>query len=437
MSISPLLTAINASQAPASVQHRGSGVVSPPLVESQRLYHYVTPSQAVSLFVAGAASSLALKWFLKGFSLPKWMPGKSSKPANQAMADLSRRAERVEDQTAVYFTEGLPSVLMFAMKNPGQVQERLKAYLGASVLGYVLGSVADGFQEVWIRREETQIRADLINRLTHNFRQSIQYKEALDNQLRETAKKRIADILTLCNIPQPEALLEPMPDVVQDKLYRYPYEPYHFSKPMASVNAGYRFGQAGLTPPGPQADLDPWHLRAIKAGFYGLGLLTGSLGQFMVAMLQQAGRAAGSNSLPQSAQRIFYRIFNVSNVEAMFLTGSGQVLMTILGLTAAAKVGKMLIDGYREIEVTRQNAHTEWRYQAHNWLALDPAFHRIAEEEALEASLRKLTAAIPYEFHNRKVLNKRIQTILTNIGRNSAPKYFQMTPPVNLVAARS
>lgn len=425
---SPAYAAAQAFPSPSA-----AGANTESLSGPRRLYQYLGPGQFVPLFVAGVAASFALRWFARGLHMPRL--DTSGLMKETPLKQLSKKALDVQDQTFTMFTSELVSVLMFALHNPAQIQERLRAYIGASVLGYLGGSLAQGLQEVFVRREETQIRADLLNQLTRNFRNSIQLKTRMDNQLRESAKQRIMEMLKQCRIPYPGQLLKPLPESLQDPLYRYPYEPYHFSKP---VSTAYRFGQTLLSP---QEDSTltnpPGRMNLIKGAVFAAGLLTGGLAQFMATMMRAYSKSPGIYHLGENAKRIFYRNFSIQNIEALFLTESGPILWTILGLTALAKVGKMLVDGYREIEVTRQHAVTELRYQSYNWLALDPAFHRIAEEEALEDALRKLREAITYEYNNRQALNQRIQTILTNIGRNSAPKYFQMTPPVNLVAARS
>ena len=117
--------------------------------------------------------------------------------------------------------------------------------------------------------------------------------------------------------------------------------------------------------------------------------------------------------------------------------GSRPMLLGLMGLAAAAKVGKTLVDGYREIEVTRQNAQTEVRYQQFNWQQLDPAYHRIAEWEAMQAELKHFDEALPMDRQHPDRLKARVDTLLANIGRNSAPKYYPMTPSINLVDARS
>ena len=169
---------------------------------------------------------------------------------------------------------------------------------------------------------------------------------------------------------------------------------------------------------------------------YGLGVVFGGLMQFMLWLIKETSKAPDLKTGLQHTTKKFYKIYNVSNMEALFLHGEAPVLWTVVALTAAAKLGKTLMDGYREIEVTCYNAKTELGFQKHIWLERDPSLHKIAEEETLEDALNHLKEALPYEYNNRKALADRIQIILSNVGRNSPPKYFQMIPPVNLVASR-
>ncbi len=404
---------------------------------SNRLFNYVSPMQALALFAAGMGSSFPLKWFANGLKMKPLNVKLINRFDNfsDPVAALAKKADGVEEQTAVYITQGPGAALIFALKNPGPVQDRLKAYFGASVAGYLLGTLADGLQEVWVRKEETQIRADLLNRLSVNFRNSIREKNNFDNELRETARQKITTMLKQCNIPQPEALLMPLPDVSGSKQCNYPYEPAHFSAPTIPPVVYRRFGESGEEKTHAPSSLQ---LKLVKGGIYGFGLITGLLGQYVFDLMQKGTQfTKGIKQVSSQAVNKLYLCFNITELEALFLTGNLRILLSVLGITALAKLGKMLVQGYRSIEVTRQNAKTELTYQSYNWMALDPTYHRIAEEEALTESLKKLYEAIPYEWNNRQLLGQRIQTILTNVGRNSAPKYFQMTPPVNLVDARS
>ncbi len=403
---------------------------------TQRPYRYLGPAQVAALFLGGVATAFGLNWFIRGARLPSF-----SKLFNQyqdtmssPMRKLAKRAKWPKGATkrgqsiGIYFLEGLGSVLQFAMKNP-EVRGRLMAYLGATSLGYLGGSVLGGAQEVWVRQEETLIRANLIRQLSSNFRKSIQYKGQLDDHLRDKAKRRILSILKHYRVPNPEELMSPAADVPFSRYSRYPYEPTHFSLPYALASASRFRGQSGDDVlPVDVIGVTPARLNWVKGGIWAAGMACGLMGQMVVSMMKPAQRLPRIKSLS--------RVFNVRDIEALFLTGSGRGLWAVLGLTALAKIGKMMVDGYREIEVTRQHANTELRYQSYNWLALDPEFHRIAEEEALEEALQKLKEALPQESYERSALAQRIKTILTNVGRNSAPKYFQMTPPVSLVAAR-
>jgi hypothetical protein len=62
---------------------------------------------------------------------------------------------------------------------------------------------------------------------------------------------------------------------------------------------------------------------------------------------------------------------------------SSALLAGFLFLVAGARLGGAMINGLREINVTRVNAMTEYRYQKHKWMSMDPTFHQIAEQEAL------------------------------------------------------
>jgi hypothetical protein len=141
----------------------------------------------------------------------------------------------------------------------------------------------------------------------------------------------------------------------------------------------------------------------------------------------------------QSENMVVRETVNVLNQEAVFLAGLNNkaLLGSFLLLTAGAAVGKRVLDGLREVEVTRVNAETEYRFQKYNWLVQDPGFHKIAETESLNNAMRALEAKLPQLRDDPEKLKQHIETILNNIGRNSPPPYFILQPPVNLVEARS
>jgi hypothetical protein len=137
----------------------------------------------------------------------------------------------------------------------------------------------------------------------------------------------------------------------------------------------------------------------------------------------------------------FYENIQFDSTESWVLHGSASrqnffIMSAFFAVSAAAKLGKLFVDGIREIEVTRMNARTELSYQTHNWLTQDPAFHEIAETEALNDALTQLERDLPALSDNRPLLKQRIRTILLNVGRNSAPPYYLMTPLVGLKEAR-
>lgn len=402
-----------------------------------QITQYLGPVQTLALFMAGVATSIAGGWFFRGLTLPKqWMNPKTLLQEFQAKVTKTAGVETEHQLGTVFTGNGIIDIAVLAMQHP-ELKKALLAYLGASALGYAGASLADGLKEVMVRKEETQIRANLLGSLTETFQNSLKKKGILDLQLREKAKARIREILTQCGIPQPENLLDPAPAwAVDESAMRYPYFPVHLSQPTAAAAfTGLRFGSETLQSvnTGQVLPLTASHLGGYKVGVFGLGALTGSVGQFLLK-LSSLGAA---KPIPKSSQVKLMSIFNVSGKEGLFVIGNKVLLVSVLAMVGFAKLGKMLIDAYREIEVTRRNADTERRYQQYNWGALDPHYHRLAEENALEKALQELQVALRYEYNNRPALASRIQTILSNIGRNSAPPYFLMTPPVSLVEARS
>jgi hypothetical protein len=285
-----------------------------------------------------------------------------------------------------------------------------------------------------VRREETVIRSQLISNLSGVVKESIRRKLQFDNALKKEVKNRIRSLLDRHQIAPSRLewvdrpILEPVP-VAQ----RYFYEPTHRS-------VQFRGRLAGPTgnpfDPPPASPLTRW----LEAGVLGVGALTGTLCYQMVSLLGKANAQMKLESAGQSVAKKVVETINVPNQEALFVLGwnrNKQILLGILGLTAAAKVGKLWIDGLREIEVTRLNAKTEYHYQANNWLVQDTKLHEIAEREVVDNELSLLEQDLPSLRDNLPALQARIQTLLGNIGRNSAPKYFPMIPPVGLREARS
>lgn len=389
---------------------------------SKRLFAYISPFQALALYGTGAVTSLASQWFAKGLLQP-----------DNAIMSLARfkkaahlPAEQLERQTAIYFQKGLESVVMMALKYK-PLQTRLKAYLGASVLGYALASMSQGVQEVWIRREETQIRAHLLQQLQGTFKQSLEKKHSADNTLRQWTLKQIQDKLLPAGLSLNTLNNN---DVSQNKYWRFPYEPTHFTFGDSGNNQNTKnmmssdsFAQPVLS----------------KLAMLGLGFASGWLYVGLNQLISSAHERKIMPTASSKAKQTLMEITNAMDREALFLVGNKKVLWVVLALSAAAKAGKLLMDGYREIEVTRRHADTELKYQTHNWLDLDPSFRSMTEQAAVNNALSRLDVLIT-GYNIGQVPASAVQYLaantLANIGRESAPKYFQMTPGVNLAPAR-
>ena len=304
------------------------------------------------------------------------------------------------------------------------LQTRLKAYLGASVLGYALASMSQGVQEVWIRREETQIRAHLLQQLQGTFKQSLEKKHSADNTLRQWTLKQIQDRL----LPIGLSLNTLNNNSTQNNYWRFPYEPTHFT-----------FGDSGNNQNTKNMMSSDYFAQPVlsKLAMLGLGFASGWL---YVGLNKLISSAQERKIMPTAGSKhTLMEITNAMDREALFLVGNKKVLWVVLALSAAAKAGKLLMDGYREIEVTRRHADTELKYQAHNWLDLDPSFRSMTEHAAVNNALSRLDVLIT-GYNLGQVPASAVQnlaaTTLANIGRESAPKYFQMTPGVNLAPAR-
>ncbi|MCA9841439.1 MAG: hypothetical protein KC475_04905 [Cyanobacteria bacterium HKST-UBA03] len=438
---------------------------------AQRLFAFVSPLQAVTLFLAGVAAAFPVRWFaqgLKASAATATGAGKMSRLTTAAeklpgqAALMGREVDKIEQQKGMFIQHPLLASTMMALRDPSLLP-RLKAFFGASVTGYLLGSGLDGVKEVMVRREETQIRANVLRSLTSAVQRSIQGKTQWDDWLRQHTRSDLQRRLKQAGVDDAQAkALVGLAPVAPVNLGNYPYEPTHFSAPLFYGGQAplpqptpFRFGHQGrlasdandpFSPPNPfdttpSAAPPPGTSHLLKTGIFATGLAVGSLGQGLIHLLRQpASHGNGGTATDKAAklaQRVFFEVTNIHDWEAMFLMGSRPMLLGLMGLAAAAKVGKTLVDGYREIEVTRQNAQTEVRYQQFNWQQLDPAYHRIAEWEAMQAELKHFDEALPMDRQHPDRLKARVDTLLANVGRNSAPKYYPMTPSINLVDARS
>ncbi len=336
------------------------------------------------------------------------------------------------------YNEALSSIYRLIQFDPSQ-GKALMLYAGISVLGYLSGNVVQGAKESWVRQQETKIRAQLINRLQDVVRQSIRSKTDFNIQFKEVVRNRLSQMLMTSGVADVPALLSDVPVVEPVRMQqRFFYEPTHRTIPFGA--------NPNTFPPPPQwqpveAASVPSSVGWQKAFIMGLGAFSGFvLSGFMNLLLEGQTESSGKGGNSDKIKINEGLMLKDRESWAMMGMRSNRnfwVMAGFFAMSAAASLGKQFLDGLREIEVTRLNARTELDYQTHNWLTQDPMFHNIAEQETVESELRRFQMDLPCLKLNRVALQQRTQAILANIGRNSAPPYYLMTPQVSLVEARA
>jgi hypothetical protein len=323
------------------------------------------------------------------------------------------------------------------------LRKPILGYAGTAIMGYSAASFAQGTQEAWVRKEETKIRARLINEMTRAFRQSIRVKQDFDNQLREEARARILDLLQRHQVPDAAKYVWGGQGLETAASHQRALgEPIvRTAQPIAGATP-LKFGQdpleslPGLKSFWPDASEKGWPSRLIQGGIVGAGVITGlAVGAF------QRLFTGGEQERAFPGEIKNFKNLTINSPEAIALHGFANrqknffIMVGFFALAGALKLGKLVLDGLREIEVTRVNARTELAYQTHNWLSQDPAFHRIAVTEALENGLRQLEQDLSALKLNPAALKQRIDSILA-VELKAAPAYWPMTPPVQLSVAR-
>ena len=400
------------------------------------------------------AAGQAFQSFLAGFlttyvgrslhSLRRASTRDGVKPFESVTMDKSKVGQH---ELVVYqnYNEALSSIYRLIHLDRSQ-GKALLLYTAVSTLGYLAGSLAQGGKESWVRQQETRIRAQLINRMQGVFRQSIQSKVQFNTQYKQAVTERIRQTLLQAGVAEPDRFIseKPVLESLQQQQKQF-YEPTHRT---LSFGHGY--------PDGPPTEHHHNSARVQKGVIFTVGAFTGFVVQGFTRLLnsrskQPDAKQALQTTTQQPLQKAAIRIeegFLLKDRESWAMMGmrnprNFMVMAGFFAMSAAASLGKTFLDGLREIEVTRINARTELDYQTHNWLTQDPLFHAIAEQETVDNELTQLQTDLTRSdaFGNLRdnplLLQKRIQSILSNIGRNSAPPYFPMTPSVNLVDARS
>lgn len=403
--------------------------VTPPVEE-----HFLDPKYSVS-------SSQAMSYFTGGFLLAfagrgmlSHILSKSQKSPQKAFQPGTLEKQKVGEQEFSVFqnyNEALSSIYRLMQFDPTQ-GNALLMYVSTAVLGYLSGNVIQGAKESWVRQQESVIRAALIDRLQTVVRQSIRTKNDFDNQYKEQVRNRLFSLLTMAGIVEPASLIQEVPIIEPLSMRQhYFYEPTHRTIQFGSDGPGINpVNGASLTESETKVG---WQ----KALIFGLGAFSGLvLNGFLKLLL--GSKKEGPNSCRAKVSEGLM----LKDKESWAMIGVKSyrnfgVMAGFFSMSAAAALGKIFLDGLREIEVTRLNARTELDYQTHNWLTQDPLFHNIAEQETVENELSRLAIDLPALRYNRPLLKQKVQTILSNIGRNSAPPYYPMTPTVGLVEARA
>lgn len=422
----------------------------------------LTANHVIGVFGAGfAATLLALNLktlFRKPQAIKQATENAFKKSAEVPNLILDKKqSHKLQLNVSGQFDDGLSASYRLAMLSP-KTRAAVASYVGTMILGYLGGSLAKGIQEAWVRRQETLIRANLINRLQDKFRQSIQAKQDMDTELKRQTEAQIYDLL--CQSGMPKQLAHDMvigqPVVEPANLQRlYAYVPVSRTLTPGQLKGKIAFGShrgffgiltpphvpeigeiESNTPPSIQQQLKQ-HM-ALNALLLGFGAGAAGLAQQFLKLFL---RKEALTMIPKNTEVTEFETLVLGSNENWWLKSFGKknqmlVLAGFFGMTALAKLGKLFVDGVREVEVTRRNARTEFLYQTHNWLVQDPSFHKISEEEAVKHEVALLKEQLPYLVQEPEKLQERIMVLLSNIGRNSAPKYFPMTPAVNLVDAR-
>lgn len=435
------------------------------------------PQTVVSLFFAGVALALGGATLAQRWSGPRLAQAtektlQQDAPAvarrvNEAVERMERAAEDTLSETQKrmarqpanplemnsFLTEG-PALALRIIHVMPELTNSVMQYAVVGTLGYLATNLFQGLQEAWVRWEESCIRAQLVSRIQEPFRQSIETKQQHDDLRRTQADEQFRQLLTVHQVPNADALLNPLQadaaaagDVVAHRDFFY--------MPQNRVQA---FGRqppppAGL--PNPDERLDPdrgqyplvrYAKPLTKVGAVGAGAAVGWLThQTVMALKEKALKGLQQNQTPVKGE-----FMNPYNAEALWFLhapkGEYGPLLGMLAMGATLGLGRLFVNGLRQIEVTRLNAETEYNYERFKWQQQDIAYHDTAEQLQLNHAMAMLNnwmtlnaAALRDEGNTaaRQALVQRYHRIQGNIGYGSPPPYYPITPAVQLVEARS
>ncbi|MEM0951657.1 MAG: hypothetical protein AAGI66_05880 [Cyanobacteria bacterium P01_H01_bin.74] len=422
-----------------SIQYSGNPQITDHFLNPR---YSLSARQAVQYFTSGLAIFTLAKHALQNKIV------KAAAHVSKQFDSKSVAQKDIKDyELSIYqnYNEPLSSIYRFVQFDPSQ-GKALALYASISVLGYFAGSLVQGAQESWVRQQESKIRASLIDSLSETFRSSIREKQKFDATLKQNTKQSILILLQAARIPLPFSLSNDKPTLEPPRINQhFFYEPTHRTLPFGQseettvpppINASDSNSLNGLNQPASHKTL--WPVRLQKIVSFLLGGFTGFVLHHFFQLLL-AGQHIPSQERDKA--KVMEGLM-LKDKESWSMIGvknprNFAIMAGFFAMSAAAAVGKTFLDGLRAIEVTRLNAKTELDYQKHNWLSQDPMFHAIAEEEAVKSQLIKLKEDLSQLRSNPVLLDQRITAILQNIGRNSAPPYYLMTPAVGLTDARS
>jgi hypothetical protein len=364
------------------------------------------------------------------------------------------------------------TMLFGAALNEPQLLVPVTAYWLSAGAGFLGANVLQGLQEAWVRREESCIRAELVAHLRSAFTQSINTKLQQDDTNRQTTTAQLTDSLTRHGVDHAEELVASvagLPLPLQDRVTHrnFFYMPTNRSAPPApgcvtpavSPSFGGLQGSEGATlgplplaaaslssassPSTPSTDEKPWHqdvfLRHAKPLINTAAVVCGGATGYLLTYT--AGHLKQALGQPRSTQPISTNYINLENAKASFVAlfhgGHIKPLMGMLALGGLLGVGKQVITGLREVEVTRLNARTEENYEVQRWQQMDTMYHDVAETTQLNHLISQFDANVPMWKDNPARLKQEVAGILGAVGSLSPPPYYLVTPAVQLEAARS
>jgi hypothetical protein len=397
---------------------------------------------------------------------PLWMkhkiPHATSTSLGKVVDHLTDKTPSVEQSNELVSFLADPAVLLMMIP---VIEPRLTrpaiAVTGLLGLGYLGSNALSGLQEVWVRWQESKIRARLVASLDEAYQQSIEAKTQIDEANHRFAEEEILRILKAEGVESPERYLssntldcEPPSthakssegNLKYTNFVLMPQNPMPLPRQAAesSMPASRRHSPQKKTQD-PSVDFKNASRFTLNSIGLGLGLTSTSIllyafksvRDFVHAKSQQLqnnpqlNKATIKNTLaPQNTEAVLLHFFQKK--EGFVMGG------LFIALGVMLKTIQFLTEGLREIEVTRLNAETEKQYETYKLTTLEPHFKAISERLQLEHALTNLKKDLRSKSLSPAEIHQRVQRILDSIGYNwSAPNYYPMAPATQLVPARS